>query len=119
MSSFVLAGSSPACRVSLVDDLTESELTSFPAFKTWSSTLSHSLALQDDQSHPFHADPYRLRGITVQSIDRFGGGRLGFVKMTADVFNDGGEKLPGAILLRGGSVTMMASCPHPLFMTTG
>ncbi|KAJ5145978.1 uncharacterized protein N7515_000542 [Penicillium bovifimosum] len=58
-------------------------------------------------SHEFHQDPYLLRKIDIQSIDRFGGGRLGFVKLKAEVSNGQGEKLPGSVFLRGGSVGML------------
>ena len=87
--------------------VTQDELSCFPAFKTWLSTLQTSLALQSKPDHTFHASPYALREIQIQSIDRFGGKRLGFVKLTATVSNDDGEKLPGSVFLRGGSVAML------------
>lgn len=48
-----------------------------------------------------------MRSVTVQAYDMFGVKRLGFVKMTADVRNEGGESLPGAVFLRGPSVAML------------
>lgn len=90
-------------------DLTRDDLLTFPAFKIWISTLQHSLARQQNPSHEFHGDPYMLRKIDVQAVDRFGGGRLGFVKLKADVSNGAGEKLPGSVFLRGGSVGMLVS----------
>jgi len=70
-------------------------------------TLTRSLTLQaGNSSHPFHADPYILRDITVQSYDLFGP-RLGFLKLTSTVSNSAGEKLPGAVFLRGPSVAML------------
>lgn len=92
----------------LTSDLTKDQLLSFPAYKTWMSTLEHSLSLQQkDRDHTFHAAPYKLRKIDVQSVDYFGSGKLGFVKLKAEVSNDDGEKLPGSVFLRGGSVGMM------------
>ena len=88
-------------------NLSSDELQNFPAFKTWLITLSHSLSLQQKPHHPFHRSPYSLRSISIQSIDRFGGGRLGFVKLSTEVSNDNGEKLPGSVFLRGGSVGML------------
>ncbi|KAF5021953.1 hypothetical protein F66182_5993 [Fusarium sp. NRRL 66182] len=73
----------------------------------WIDTLTSSLRLQSDTSHPFHKDPYALRSIAVQSFDRFGGNRLGFVKLTATVSNEAGETLPAAALLRGPSVAVL------------
>jgi ADP-sugar diphosphatase len=50
-------------------------------------------------------------------VDWFGSGqKLGFVKLIADLRNDGGESLPGAVFLRGGSVAMMVI--HALFICT-
>jgi ADP-sugar diphosphatase len=43
----------------------------------------------------------------VQAADRFGGGRLGFVKLAADVRNARDQTLPGAVFLRGPSVAML------------
>lgn len=107
MSSFSIPGFD--LRVNSTPDLPRDDLLSFPAFKIWFATLQQSLARQQNPSHEFHDDPYILRGIDIQSIDRFGGGRLGFVKLKADVSNGGGEKLPGSVFLRGGSVAMLVS----------
>ncbi|KKK22496.1 NUDIX family hydrolase [Aspergillus rambellii] len=88
-------------------DLSKEDLLGFPAFQIWFSTLQRSLSRQHNPSHEFYSDPYVLRKIHVQAIDRFGGGRLGFVKLKADVSNSGGETLPGSVFLRGGSVGML------------
>ena len=98
-------GQSVALR--LTSDLSKDQLLAFPAFKTWLDTLEHSLGAQERETHTFHSEPYRLRGIEIQSVDFFGGGRIGFLKLKADVSNDSGEKLPGSVFLRGGSVGMM------------
>lgn len=105
MSTFTLPGSG-LC-INSTPDLTRDDLLSFPAFKTWLSTLQNSLARQSNPSHEFHDDPYVLRQIDIQAVDRFGGGRLGFIKLKADVSNGRGEKLPGSVFLRGGSVAML------------
>lgn len=107
MSTFNLPNSTPPIPVHIPSDLTQDQLLSFPAFKTWLSTLQNSLSLQRNRSHTFHSGPYALRKIDIQSVDFFGGGRLGFIKLKVDVSNDNGEKLPGSVFLRGGSVGMM------------
>ena len=107
MSSFVLPDTKPAVSVQLTPDLSQSQLVSFPAFKIWLSTLQHSLSRQQDPSHEFHAAPYALRKVEIQAVDFFGGGKLGFVKLRADVSNDHGEKLPSSVFLRGGSVGIL------------
>jgi ADP-sugar diphosphatase len=107
MSTFNLPDTSPAVPVKLTNELVRDQLLTFPAFKTWLSTLKSSLDLQRQDSHPFHSAPYTLRSIAIQSSDFFGGGRLGFVKLRAEVSNDEGEKLPGSVFLRGGSVAML------------
>ena len=107
MATFTLPDSEPKVPVHLPSTLAEEQLLSFPAFNTWISTLQHSLSTQQESSHPFNLAPYKLRRIDVQSVDFFGGKRLGFVKLKADISNDNGEKLPGSVFLRGGSVAMM------------
>lgn len=88
-------------------NISKDQLLAFPAFKTWLSSLHRSLAEQTSSTHEFHNAPYKLRKIDIQAVDYFGAGRLGFVKMKAEVSNDSGESLPGSILLRGGSVAML------------
>lgn len=107
MSTFTLPNT--CTRVKSTADLSQEELLSFPAFGVWIETLRKSLAAQKAPSHAFHGDPYVLRGIEIQAVDRFGGGRLGFVKMKAEVSNENGESLPGSVFLRGGSVAMLVS----------
>jgi ADP-sugar diphosphatase len=107
MPTFTLPGTSPPVPIKLTSDISEEQLLSFPAFSTWHSTLQKSLDQQRNSTHPFHSHPYLLRGIEVQSCDYFGTKRLGFIKLKADVSNDNGEWLPGAVFLRGGSVAML------------
>lgn len=107
MSTFILPNSVPEVPVHLTSDLTKEQLLSFPAFKTWISTLQHSLSTQSQKSHTFYDAPYILRKIDIQATDFFGGQRVGFIKLKADVSNKDGEKLPGSVFLRGGSVGMM------------
>lgn len=114
MSTFTIPDSN--LNIHSTPDLTRDDLLAFPAFKVWFSTLQRSLAQQQNPSHEFHGDPYILRRIDVQSVDRFGGGRLGFVKMKADVSNSSGEKLPGSVFLRGGSVGMLVRYYHFPFL---
>lgn len=109
MSTFTLPNSEPGVPINLTPNLSQDQLLSFPAFKQWIETLQHSLSTQKKQPHTFHSAPYRLRKIDIQSVDYFGGKRLGFVKLQAEVSNDRGERLPGSVFLRGGSVGMMVS----------
>ena len=98
-TTFILPNSKPEARVHLTSDLSQEELLSFPAFKTWISTLQHSLTTQRNKSHTFHSAPYNLRNIEIQSVDFFGGERIGFIKLKAEVSNDNGEKLPGSVFV--------------------
>ena len=107
MSTFTLPQSKPEVPVNLTKDLDKDQLLSFPAFKTWINTLQHSLDIQKNKTHTFHSAPYKLRKIDIQAVDYFGGGRVGFIKLKAEISNDNGEKLPGSVFLRGGSVGMM------------
>jgi ADP-sugar diphosphatase len=110
MATFNLPETSPPCPVKLTDNITQEQLLSYPAFKTWHKTISHSLFLQSKPNHEFNKSPYKLREIIVQSVDWFGSGekkRLGFVKFQAQITNDNGEHLPGAVFMRGSSVAML------------
>ena len=111
MPTFNLPNTQDKVPVRLVDDLSQDQLLSFPPFRTWLSTLQHSLKTQQNSSHTFHTAPYKLRRIDVQSVDYFGGKRIGFLKLKAEVSNDNGERLPGSVFLRGGSVGMMVRYP--------
>lgn len=118
-STFQLPDVSSPVTVNLPADLSQDQLLSFPAFRRWISTLRHSLSLQATaQTHPFSDSPYRLRTIDVQSVDFFGGGRLGFVKLKADISNDDGERLPGSVFLRGPSVGMLVWYLSPTLGST-
>lgn len=111
MTSFTIpdrvSDHAPALPVHSTSDLSKDQLLRFPAFNIWLSTLQHSLSLQQQPSHEFHKDPYVLRQINIQAADFFKGGRLGFVKLKANVSNGNGETLPGSVFLRGGSVGML------------
>lgn len=99
MSTFTLPNSKPEIPIHLTSDLSQEQLLSFPAFKTWISTLQHSLSTQQNKSHTFHSAPYKLRDIDIQSVDFFGGKRIGFIKLKAEVSNDNGERLPGSVFV--------------------
>lgn len=107
MTTFILPNSTPEVPIQLTPDLSKDQLLSFPAFKAWISTLQQSLRTQKQDTHVHHSAPYQLRKIDIQSVDFFGGNRIGFIKLKAEVSNDNGEKLPGSVFLRGGSVAMM------------
>ncbi|EXJ80509.1 hypothetical protein A1O1_08654 [Capronia coronata CBS 617.96] len=107
-ATFILPNSNPDIPITHPTSLNQDQILTFPAFKTWLRTLQKSLALQQRQKkHPFHAAPYSLRSIEIQSVDFFSGHRLGFLKMKATVANGRGESLPGSVFMRGGSVAMM------------
>ena len=109
MSMFTLPNCKPEVPVRLTSDLSQEQLLSFPAFKTWISTLQHSLSTQQNKSHTFHSAPFKLRKIKIQSVDFFGRGRVGFIKLEAEISNDDGEKLPGSVFVR------VLDYPCPLF----
>ncbi|KAL0937510.1 NUDIX domain-containing protein [Colletotrichum truncatum] len=95
-------------QVKLPDGLSKDQLLGFRPFNNWIKGLNGSLALQGkNPRHPFHTDPYALRGVTVQAFDLFGGGRVGFLKVVAEVTNGSGDKLPASVFLRGPSVAML------------
>jgi ADP-sugar diphosphatase len=109
MSTFALSSKTPfpGVNVTLPSDLSSEQLLSFRPFNQWLDSLAKSLSLQQQATHPFNDEPYKLRDIEVQSVDFFSESRLGFVKLRATVQNDNGEKLPGSVFMRGGSVAML------------
>lgn len=110
MATFNLPGSNPPCPVVLTENISQEQLLSYPAFKTWQKAVLQSLSRQSEPNHEFNNSPYALRSIRVQSVDWFGSGekkRLGFVKFQAQITNENGEYLPGAVFMRGGSVAML------------
>ncbi|KIW75635.1 hypothetical protein Z517_10377 [Fonsecaea pedrosoi CBS 271.37] len=107
-TTFNLPNTDPEIPVTHPSTLTEDQLLTFPAFKTWLDTLQRNLSLQHSSaSHPFHTTPYSLRSIEIQSADFFSSGRLGFLKLKATVTNDNDESFPGSVFMRGGSVAML------------
>ncbi|KAJ9212096.1 hypothetical protein DTO166G4_6252 [Paecilomyces variotii] len=108
MTSFTIQTERDApVTVNSTADLSKEQLLAFPAFNIWFSTLQRSLTRQQNEHHEFHAAPYVLRKVDIQAVDYFKGGRLGFLKLKAEVSNDQGETLPGSVFLRGGSVGML------------
>lgn len=100
---------SPPVSVDLLDDMTKEELLEFRAFRDWLRTLKASLALQRFEDHALHKSPYKLKHIQCQATDRTytEPKRILFLKLQVTVENDLGERLPGAVFLRGGSVAML------------
>lgn len=92
--------------VTLPNGLSRDRLDAFKPFTNWMKQMDTSFSLQSNPSHPFHADPYTLRSVTVQAYDMFGP-RIGFLKITALVANAAGETLPAGAFLRGPSVAML------------
>lgn len=97
----------------------------FVALQNWFGKLQETLESQDNDEHPFHEHPYRLRELDIQAVDWFWRDRpgfrdkLGFIKLQAkietDPYRHGDERhqradwLPGAVFLRGGSVAILVS----------
>lgn len=107
MASFTLDGSNPPCTVTLCEGLSKNQLLNHQPFLQWYESLRINLKTQAKGDHAFNKAPYTLKAIDVQTIDRFGPDRIGFMKFKATVTNDDGEYLPGAVFLRGGSVAML------------
>lgn len=97
----------------------------FPALEDWLTRLFENFRLQENESHPYHKHPYRLRELDIQAVDWFWRNvpgkedKLGFMKIQSKIETDpyvhaGEEKeradwLPGAVFLRGGSVAILVS----------
>ncbi|KIW00658.1 uncharacterized protein PV09_07845 [Verruconis gallopava] len=107
MTTFRLENSEPPCSVILCAGLSKEALLSHKPFQQWLNSLQTNLKTQNSENHAFNKAPYALRSIEIQAVDMFGHNRIGFIKFKANVTNDEGEFLPGAVFLRGGSVAML------------
>jgi ADP-sugar diphosphatase len=112
LDGFHLPHSDLAPEVYLPDGIgiNEEQLRKFHAFVTWHDTLKANLALQHTEAdHAFHAEPYSLHKIEVQSVDWFGRSKIGFVKIKSFIRSTKpkSEPLPGIAFLRGGSVAVL------------
>lgn len=95
--------------VHLVEGLTQEQLVEWKPFKNWLETFRQSMALQaTDINHPFHseAERFTLKSIEVKAVDVWPKG-IGFLMMKTVVQNGKGEKIPGTVFLRGGSVAIL------------
>ena len=90
----------------------------FPALREWLARLLDALSAQSEGEHAFHAHPYTLRRLDVESVDWWFKGRLGFMKLQSTIQNDEqeGNWIPGAVFLRGGSVAVLV-CPSSVNAT--
>lgn len=106
--------------VYLPDNITLDQLNKFKGFEDWKRTTHTNLARQSNPEHAFHAHPYSLKSIEIQSVDRFPNGNIGFIKINASVEREPipaddqpglkpkiSKNLPGIAFLRGGSVAML------------
>jgi ADP-sugar diphosphatase len=64
------------------------ELEAWKPFVNWKKILHQNLASQASTTHAFHEHPYSLRKIEIQSVDRFGPTKIGFVKLNATIERD-------------------------------
>ncbi|KAI7858093.1 hypothetical protein BDC45DRAFT_434855 [Circinella umbellata] len=79
----------------------------FGPFKDWVSRL--------DKAQREKKNEMDIHSIEIQNTDLFGSGKLGFVKLKADVrFKENGKSAPGIVFMRGGSVSMLIilRCPE-------
>lgn len=108
---------------SLLPGPSSSPAFTFPALFNWLTKLLKDFKLQDNEDHPYHKHPYKLRELEVQAVDWFWRDvpgkedKLGFMKLQAKIetdpyVHDGEEEaradwIPGAVFLRGGSVAIL------------
>jgi ADP-sugar diphosphatase len=108
---------------SLLPGPSSSPAFTFPALLNWLTKLLKDFKLQDNENHPYHKHPYKLRELEVQAVDWFWRDipgkedKLGFMKLQAKIetdpyVHDGEEEaradwIPGAVFLRGGSVAIL------------
>lgn len=50
---------------------------------------------------------FTIRGVHIQSMDVWPNGRVGFIKIKADIVDKAGKFVPGIVFMRGGSVAVL------------
>lgn len=73
-------------------------LEQFSPWKNWITKLEGNL-----KNNP----NFQFNNVEIQSVDYFGNNKLGFLKFKSEVIHPNGKQLPGIVVLRGGSVTML------------
>ncbi|KAJ3045971.1 hypothetical protein HK097_001081 [Rhizophlyctis rosea] len=87
--------------------LTTKEVKDFRPFADWVTAMDKEMRTSPARDH------ITIKGVEVTDADRFGGGKLGFVKFRADVqWTDQEDQkqtgaIPGIVFARGGSVAIL------------
>ncbi|KAI8323764.1 hypothetical protein GQ54DRAFT_239020, partial [Martensiomyces pterosporus] len=83
-----------------------SRIQQFPPFQQWLQALDEQTVeanASEDREEKVAADK-----ITIQSVDEFGSGKIGFVKFAVDArLLPGGRRVPGVVFMRGGAVAVL------------
>ncbi|ORX70990.1 hypothetical protein DL89DRAFT_210142, partial [Linderina pennispora] len=69
----------------------------FPPFQSWLKSLDDQLC----------SSTISVSKVRIQGIDLFGSGKIGFIKFVADAQHATGQRVPGIVFMRGGSVSML------------
>ncbi|KAJ2400000.1 hypothetical protein GGI23_002310 [Coemansia sp. RSA 2559] len=87
------------CPAQIASTASLSEIQRFPPFAHWISALD-----SDDN----HDDIVVVKGITIQSVDRFKSGKIGFLKFSTLAYHmPDNTEIPGIVFLRGGAVAVL------------
>jgi ADP-sugar diphosphatase len=93
----------------------------FSALDHWLTRLQYNLRQQKNPANPFHLRPYHLLGFDVQAVDWLSHkvpnrqDKLGVMKIHASIATEAHDSvwarrndvLPGAVLLKGGSLAIL------------
>jgi ADP-sugar diphosphatase len=101
MSTFTIPFASSSVAVIVPDHLsvTQHQLNQFAPFRSWVDSLEKSI-----KNTP---GTFSLRSIDIQSVDIFSKNKIGFVKLKANLIHPNGRPLPGIVMLRGGTVSIL------------
>ncbi|KAJ1645773.1 hypothetical protein LPJ64_002666 [Coemansia asiatica] len=89
--------------VYLHNKATLDQIHKFPPFVSWLQTLDSSLVKESTDGSQIVVDK-----ITLQSIDKFKSGKIGFIKLNASAYRlPEKTTLPGIVFLRGNSVAVL------------
>ncbi|KAJ2766737.1 hypothetical protein IWQ57_004243 [Coemansia nantahalensis] len=89
------------CPAALAARTPVARIVQFPPFAQWLEALDTQLAAGSEAG-------VAVRAVTIQSVDEFRAGSIGFLKFATDaVHTADGAAVPGVVFLRGGAVAML------------
>ncbi|KAJ2439063.1 hypothetical protein GGF42_008086 [Coemansia sp. RSA 2424] len=89
------------CPSSIASEYSLAQIQQFPALTAWLQSL-------DDQVIAKPGSDISIKTLSIQSVDGFKNGKIGFIKFSTDAHcTSSGRRIPGIVFLRGGSAAVL------------